>query len=278
VVRIKKRWIFSALVLLGIINYSSKHYANIKQRSGHLVDQDIVEIKSEVEEIKACPKGMVLVEGEYCPELLEICIRWADKKQAENEGRDPRACAEFQYPTKCLSKKTEHMKFCIDKYEHSSDGNMPDIMINFYQAKNICDSEDKRLCLDKEFEQACGGVDNNPYPYGYKRNNKLCNIDRVYIEPDFNKVVKRDINEINRIDQRVPIGSTKCDSEYGVYDLTGNVDEFYVSTGNTPYKDVLMGGHPAGLVRNRCRAKTIVHNEWYFGSAVGFRCCKDSIN
>jgi formylglycine-generating enzyme required for sulfatase activity len=275
VVRIKKRWIFSGLLLLAIFIYSSKHQAKVKPRTGQFVEQEEI-VNGVNENSSSCSDGMVLVEGEYCPELLETCIKWADVKQAAAENREPRACAEFQYPTKCLSKKTEHMKFCMDKYEHSSDGVMPDIMMNFYELKSICEKEGKRLCLDKEFEQACGGIDNNPYPYGYKRNNKLCNIDNHYIQPDFNKVENKDPEELKRLDQRMSIGSTKCESEYGVYDLTGNVDEYYVSTTKTPYTDVLQGGHNTGMVRNRCRAKTIVHNEYYRGYNAGGRCCSDS--
>jgi formylglycine-generating enzyme required for sulfatase activity len=85
--------------------------------------------------------------------------------------------------------------------------------------------------------------------------------------------------EIVRLDQRDPSGArAACVSPYGVFDMTGNVDEWVVnengSPSEKPYMSGLKGGY-WGPVRDRCRPMTTAHNEWHTGYQIGFRCCED---
>ena len=69
--------------------------------------------------------------------------------------------------------------------------------------------------------------------------------------------------EIARLDQRDPSGAREsCISPYGVYDMTGNVDEWVINEkGNEkdkPYVSGLKGGY-WGPVRDRCRPMTTDH-------------------
>ena len=81
-----------------------------------------------------CPPEMVLVEGDFCPKLEEKCKVWPPA------GEKHDVCTEFAPPTKCLT-ETVPLRFCIDKYEYSSDTekHLPDVLISFNKLSKICD-------------------------------------------------------------------------------------------------------------------------------------------
>ena len=66
-----------------------------------------------------------------------------------------------------------------------------------------------------------------------------------------------------------------CTSSYGVFDMTGNVDEWVVNESGHPFKSGLKGGY-WGPVRDRCRPMTTAHGEEFSYYQVGFRCCSAS--
>src|SRR4029077_13301733 len=83
--------------------------------------------------------------------------------------------------------------------------------------------------------------------------------------------------EVARLDQRDPSGSREaCVSPYGVYDMTGNVDEWVVNESGRPFKSGLKGGS-WGPVRDRCRPMTTSHNEDFSFYQIGFRCCGEPV-
>jgi hypothetical protein len=86
----------------------------------------------------------------------------------------------------------------------------------------------------------------------------------------------------------VPSGSMpECHSKLGVFDLSGNVDEYVINETGVGYWTGLKGGHVFG-VRNAVRPMTVAHNgsnhtrdgrkssagvfSWY---ECSFRACKD---
>ncbi len=223
-----------------------------------------------------CSIDMVYVSGDYCPNLTEVCLKWLDaplcSKLNENhrciKWDEPMRCGEFRKPTVCAA-RTNHLNFCIDKYEYPNQfGQKPRLRTTWYQAKATCEAKGKRLCVDKEWTQACRGPDNLPYPYGYKRDAMACRIDLPWQDPA--------THTFEQLDKTVPSGSMPaCVSEYGVYDMTGNADEWAVSSGGTPYVSVFKGGHPHG-VRNRCSPRTEGHGPTFSYYDTGFRCCKDA--
>src|SRR5262249_1087000 len=82
--------------------------------------------------------------------------------------------------------------------------------------------------------------------------------------------------EIARLDQRTPSGALdSCVSPYGVFDMTGNVDEWVANEKGKekekPFVSGLKGGY-WGPVRDRCRPMTTDPNKWPQGSQMGFRC------
>ena len=222
-----------------------------------------------------CPPDMVKVDGTYCRAVEQICLDFI------SEQRD--RCAEFRPTVRCIG-TTTRKTFCIDRYEYPNRvGILPTLGVTWGDAGKLCAAEGRRLCTDSEWTLACEGDEMRPYPYGFKRDSRACNIDKPYIVPDEAAYAdpERRAAEAKRLDQSEPSGSrSACVSPFGAYDMTGNVDEWVVnergSAKSAPYVSGLKGGY-WGPVRNRCRPMTVDHNQWHFGYQIGFRCCADPV-
>src|ERR1700678_2211279 len=220
-----------------------------------------------------CPEDMVEVQGDFCPLVIQNCI---DIDESVHNVNGYVRCLKFA-PTKCLSKEKVPMHFCIDRYGFPNKKDVkPDIMVSWYDGKKSCEDDGKRLCVDHEWALACEGSEILPYPYGYIRDDKACNIDhnqRPWFHAESSNMTP-DI--VDRLDQRVPSGSMpECVSPYGVYDMTGNVDEFTINSSGHPFVSALMGGHWVKGARNRCRPETLIHGPTTVYYEIGFRCCMD---
>ena len=220
-----------------------------------------------------CPTGMVLVDGDYCPAVAHRCTKYL----SEEHDR----CAEYAVTGACFG-TPEPERFCMDRFEYPNRrGTKPWVAVTWEEAKALCEAMGKRLCTEREWTLACEGDGRLPYPYGYRRDATACNIDKPYRFPDnsaYANPATRE-QEIARLDQREPSGSrSACVTPHGIYDMTGNVDEWVVYTRGhkfeLPYISGLKGGY-WGPVRNRCRPITATHNPWHSGYQIGFRCCAD---
>ncbi|MBM4360165.1 MAG: SUMF1/EgtB/PvdO family nonheme iron enzyme [Deltaproteobacteria bacterium] len=228
----------------------------------------------------ACPADMALVSGNYCPNVVQVCVE--QPKVLGGEGY--LQCQRFSEPT-CASKARTPMRFCMDTFEWPNErGALPRTLTSWPEAKSMCESKGKRLCTMDEFNFACEGEAMNAFVYGNARDATACNFDRRYIERTYNYerwdecMAKPACKaEFDRLDQRVPAGSMpRCVSPHGVFDLNGNVNEWVVRTDQrSPNRSGLKGGW-WGPVRDRCRPMTTFHLEGDYGYEAGFRCCKDS--
>lgn len=104
-------------------------------------------------------------------------------------------------------------------------------------------------------------------------------MDRPHREVDENALWARDkgvaLAEIDRLWQGEASGTRpRCRSVFGVYDLTGNVDEWTSSVRAGERPSILKGGY-WGPIRARCRPSTRMHNENFTYYQQGFRCCRD---
>jgi sulfatase modifying factor 1 len=221
----------------------------------------------------ACPADMVEVSGDYCPAVEQRCAKWKDPA-----GTIPRRCAEFAPTGKCQG-ATVKKHYCIDKFEYpNKQGALPVVMKSWVEAQATCKAEGKRLCGESEWTLACEGAERAPYPYGSKRDAQACNIDKPH--PDVNERAlanpKTRDAEVARLFQGEASGTRdRCVSSYGVFDMTGNVDEWVVNESGKPYKSGLKGGY-WGPVRDRCRPMTTAHGEDFQFYQIGFRCCGDA--
>jgi len=214
-------------------------------------------------ETSACGKDMVLVEGEYCTDVLQVCDHWLD-----DETLPFARCGVYHSPSRCIGDRL-HERFCIDRYEYTAPGqSLPLNYQSFSKASALCGSLGKRLCTESEWNFACEGEEMRPYPYGFSRQ-AVCNQDRD------------DLYEVNPhrqilADRREPADARpECVSPFGVYNMAGNMDESVLREGPEhvdPFRNALKGGWwmPA---RNRCRPATTAHDDYYNDIQVGARCC-----
>ncbi len=218
-----------------------------------------------------CAAGMVLVDGDYCPDAEQVCLHWLDPPPYQNLR-----CAEFAKPAKCKVAR-QPRRFCVDREEYAETPSepspkdtrdlLPVVNKSWVEAKTLCEERGARLCKESEWEFACEGADMNPYPYGFKRDSTRCNHDRTDLGGPQEKLT----------DHRARlVAFPACTSAFGVHDMIGNVDEWVERDGLvTPHRASLRGGWwlPG---RNRCRAATTHHDEGYRAKQVGFRCCSDA--
>ncbi|MBM4374722.1 MAG: SUMF1/EgtB/PvdO family nonheme iron enzyme [Deltaproteobacteria bacterium] len=246
----------------------------------------------------ACGDGMVLVEGAFCPAVVQSCLEHTKEYDRDQERRAERSakgealamsrvserCLRYANPTRCLSTKRTPMRFCIDRYEWPNRaGERPDFAMTWLEAEARCTSVGKRLCDVDEFTFACEGEEMRPYAYGFERDATRCNIDKPYVQPmrkaTPHEACMKDASckaELEGLDQRVSSGSMPCASPFGVMDMNGNVNEWVNRPGQRePWRSGLKGGW-WGPARSRCRPTVTAHNEIYAGYEVGFRCCSSA--
>lgn len=269
-----KKFVISFLVLAACNANNSKMIPDRLILTSDDVSNNIL---SAVTIESTCPNNMILVEGEYCPDVKQECVRWLDTNQdpKANSGIGPMRCAEFKYPSECKSSQRTHMKFCIDRYEWpNKQGIVPPVSIDWYQASKSCKEIGKRLCTANEWTFACEGEDMRPYPYGdgYHRDENVCDQQHDSMDPSLPR------SEWSKYNHAHPSGAfSQCKSQFGVYDMTANVDEWVLNEGGKkdgdPYFSGLKGGYWTYKVRTRCRPMTTAHGPTHSFYQQGFRCC-----
>lgn len=267
-----------------------KHWQAVAMNGGVAAEGEPTEVTDAREATGAgCPAGMVRVKGSY---RLD---RGGDGSGDVERTQDA-ACTEWvnrDFPARCQTfdrkkierdaadRKTKALDYCIDRFEYPNvAGQNPMIVVTFNEAAALCKQSKKRLCSESEWTFACEGEEERPYPYGFERDATACVVDRAW--RPFNEGAMsprsgtRAREEVDRLWQGEPSGSRNgCRSPFGVYDMTGNVDEWTRSVRTTGYASVLKGGY-WGPVRARCRPATRAHNEEFVAYQQGFRCCAES--
>ena len=228
-----------------------------------------------------CRPGMIDVRGNMRTASMmderqkAVCTKWINRDF-------PERCAEFDRDKWLAASRdlpTKPMHFCIDRFEYPNKrGEFPIILVNWFEAKEICEGEGKRLCDEAEWTFACEGEEAMPYPYGYVRDAEACVVDHAWIPFDAHALGRRDSEsakkELNRLWQGERSGQRpSCKSGFGVYDMIGNVDEWTVAT--SPGRPSILKGGYWGPVRTRCRPSTRAHGEVHVFYQQGLRCCTD---
>lgn len=241
-------------------------------------------------EFMTCPTDMQAVKGSMLDDgglgswqsasieatQKTTCASWIEKKY-------PERCASFDREKWLQISATfpkKSMNFCIDKYEWPNRlGTYPWVMVTWTEAHELCWSIGKRMCTEDEWTFACEGEEATPYPYGYERNSKECNLDNRWRKYSSAALAARGSEkcskELDRLWQGKRSGAMPtCASVFGVEDMNGSVDEWTVATRDGKYPSILKGGY-WGPVRTRCRPSTRNHGPGHTFYQQGFRCCKD---
>jgi formylglycine-generating enzyme len=214
--------------------------------------------------VDTCPQGMVLVDGEYCPNVEQKCLRWLDPPGDRYEFF---RCAEYAKPATCKGKRV-HKRFCIDETERVEDGTtLPLNKKSWTDATQICEASGARLCMTSEWQFACEGEEMRPYAYGWERDSTACNVD-----------VMTGLGKVGRlVDHRTPASAhPRCVSPFGVHDMAGNVDEWATVDGAPRGSREVMKGSWWLPGRHACRSFQGGHGAYYGGTESGVRCCQDA--
>jgi hypothetical protein len=204
------------------------------------------------------------------------CLEWQSKST-------PARCLAFdraRWAGVAAELSVTPMRFCIDRFEYPNRfGGYPLIAVTWDEAQTLCHEEGKRLCTEDEWTFACEGEAALPYPYGFTRDASVCVIDRL--NPPFDPVALTErssakyVAELDRLWRGERSGTSPgCRSTFGVYDLTGNVDEWTSSTRPEGFRSILKGGY-WGPIRARCRPSTRAHAPSFAFYQQGFRCCSE---
>ncbi len=223
------------------------------------------ELASEVaSKTEFCPAGMTLVDGEYCPDVEQHCLKWMDPAGSRYEHF---RCEKYAKPASCKGKRV-HKRFCIDVTERREPtSELPMNKMSWTSAKSVCEAAGERLCMTSEWQFACEGEELRPYPYGWERDKEACNVD-----------VMTGLGKVGGlVDHRMPASAhPKCVSPFGVRDMAGNVDEWATVDGLPVGSREVMKGSWWLPGRHACRSFQGGHGANYGGTESGARCCKDT--
>ncbi len=217
-----------------------------------------------------CPAGMRLVEGVHHEYVQRLCT----------DFRQHHCFAFFPFLTAYEPRETP-VRACMDTYEWPNRaGGDPAVMSRFVDAEAACASVGKRLCTEFEWETACEGPETRPFPYGFRYQAGACNSEKPYRPVSEARLASSDAAvrdaETRRAWQGEPSGShPACESAYGVFDLTGNVEEWVRSSRpEWPFPSALKGGYWSKPWAG-CRGTNESHGPLFRFYEVGFRCCRD---
>ena len=233
----------------------------------------------------ACPQGMLLVDGAYCPAVAHFCAEWVgEDPTASPVRRGPKRCRRYQKKLVCEGQMAR-LHVCIDRFEYPNlVGARPALMTTYRDASHACSVEGKRLCEADEWTLACEGPRTWPYPHGLEREPARCPIDRPRRAPNHEALARpNDVSlEVERLDQRAPSGAHPgCASTFGVHDLIGNVSEWVHDRRGqrgAPRSDIALAGggwEPAVATCRNVDSRATPDEATY---QSGFRCCANALD
>lgn len=171
------------------------------------------------------------------------------------------------------------LAFSIDTFEativdgaaQSAKHRIPALRVSWFDAKAACEKAGRRMCREEEWLSACQGarasdddgdgefaddlIEGTAYPYGDFHEEGRCWDDRT--TPEFRPVYTGEM--------------PGCVTSAGVYDLTGNLEEW---VGDTPETAALLGGAwDTSEDHARCYRRNDSFGAGYASVRSGFRCC-----
>ena len=227
-----------------------------------------------------CPPEMALIvraQGAYCIDRWEASL----ERRVTSHAREP-------WPGNEVVDGREQEMIAV-----SAPGRRPQGYVSGVQSQVACGNAGKRLCEIDEWVRACRGPVAHVYPYGDARRGGVCN-DRDGVSNEhpvvalFDRFAPSRENRAKMWDSEwmndprlfdlphgvEPTGArSECKSDYGVYDLVGNLHEWTADPEGT-----FVGGFFMDTQQNGegCGYRTRAHKFSYHDYSTGFRCCRDA--
>lgn len=231
-------------------------------------------------------------------EQMAVAIERALGRSAKEAREGARALAEARDTISPVPADVPEMQrvtmggldFLIDTFEaslqddggaHSGKHEIPATQMSWFAAQDACAAAGKRLCTEQEWIAACQNqapvdddnngqyaddmVEGTSYPYADYHNPTRC--------WDGHTRGSKCGEEKDQDCRPVYTGEMPgCVSEAGVYDLTGNVEEW---VGATADEAVLLGGaFDTSQDHARCYRRNDTYGPGFANVRTGFRCCK----
>jgi formylglycine-generating enzyme required for sulfatase activity len=187
----------------------------------------------------------------------------------------------------CPSGMVRVKDYCVDRFEAPNrKGAHPLAMQSANDAAAWCEAHHKRLCKEDEWIGACEGEDKRAYPYGNEHVDDRCNDGKDWLEVHEDTLNKWPAPEAQKHAKDLYQGSRsgskrKCVSQDGVFDMTGNLEEWVVRTREhaNDYPYILAGCYWSGCYgggKPTCHSTNNAHGPEFRFYETGFRCCKDA--
>lgn len=238
-------------------------------------------VVASVEQQPRCPEGMALA-GSYCIDRFEAHVVRVD------------GAAHSPY---------HPLEEGVSYRARSARGVIPQGYISREEAAKACEVAGKRLCKASEWQRACKGPTGFKYPYGKDEIRGRCNTHKPHLPAKLFGQQPAGYGPQHLNDPRLNrepgfLAQTgqfaDCVSDYGVYDLVGNLHEWVADDVNSalpkkipiPYgahnmgkrgNGVFMGGYFSSQREHGrgCEYVTTHHAPGYHDYSTGFRCCAD---
>jgi protein-disulfide isomerase/uncharacterized membrane protein len=222
-----------------------------------------------------------LVSGSATVSILDYYIQKAFENPDMPNSRAP-AVAPTEAMGAMVKATTTGGPFYIDRFEATIDKqgravSLPNVQpasASWFDAKQACEKAGKRMCSEEEWISACTGkaaVDNNKntwfnddeiegtrYPYGSFYEGSTCH--------DGQKTLTG---------ASIKTGALHgCRTVTGIYDLTGNMNEWI---GATKDKASMTGGHFGSGEGAACNRRGAMFGPGNRNNTTGFRCCANAM-
>ena len=156
----------------------------------------------------------------------------------------------------------------------SNPGVMPWRTVTRPEAAAMCLAAGKRLCTEAEWQRACEGAAFTAYPYGAAYDANACN----GYDFDIDCTLPNDNEQVHSTgaDYGCPAVADSCVSAAGIYDLSGNVQEWTSTQVSTDSYRVRGGSFQTQPVGLSCQHAFIAFDDTIAFPNLGFRCCQDA--
>jgi len=217
-----------------------------------------------VDDIKAGTYRLTLVKDGYCGDEIPIVLtrsQFLDLPEIELHPEPTGTANMVRVPAGTVNvggRRIRVKEFYIDRYEYPNRwGQRPVTNVSWLEARRLSARQGKRLPTLAEWIRACQGDRVLAFPYGPEHKPNLCYDGRP-----------------GPTARAAPAGThPQCVSQFGVYDMSGNVAEWVVDSSNSG--SLAAGGNwSQTLPSSLMSTSTLFYPPSEGWAKVGFRCVK----